>query len=296
MVFRLSGTCHWEENMGKFRSVVSIALAVSMLASMAGCAQKLVLTPATESTTATSESTTEETTTKETETSATESSASESSAASSESKESSAASETSSSSSSSTSETTAGSSLRKVTVSNAYKRTFKAGKKKLTTQYPKITIDGLNTSKVNKEIADTFKSIVKKNKSRVYYKYYVRKYLISVVVTVELEAGNSEFKNYYVYNVSRINGKKLTRDQVLKALGIKSSTFDAKVKAGVKKMWNDYKKDTSAAKKKMYDNSLAYKKIVTAMPYMNSNGKVCYLLRQIEVPGQMSKIDLCGTV
>ena len=296
MVFRLSGTCHWEENMGKFRSVVSITLAVSMLASMAGCAQKLVLTPATESTTATSESTTEETTTKETETSATESSASESSAASSESKESSATSETSSSSSSSTSETTAGSSLRKVTVSNAYKRTFKAGKKKLTTQYPKITIDGLNTSKVNKEIADTFKSIVKKNKSRVYYKYYVRKYLISVVVTVELEAGNSEFKNYYVYNVSRINGKKLTRDQVLKSLGIKSSTFDAKVKAGVKKMWNDYKKDTSAAKKKMYDNSLAYKKIVTAMPYMNSNGKVCYLLRQIEVPGQMSKIDLCGTV
>ena len=284
--------------MGKFRSVVSIALAVSMLASMAGCAQKLVLTPATESTTATSETTTEETT-KETETetsaaesSATESSATESSAASSESKESAAASETSSSSS--TSETTAGSSLRKVTVSNAYKRTFKVGKKKYTTQYPKITVDGLNTSKVNKEIADTFKSIAKKNKSRVYYSYYVRKYLISVIVTVELEAGNKEFRNYYVYNVSRINGKKLTRDQVLKSLGIKSSTFDAKVKAGVKKMWNDYKKDTSAAKKKMYDNSLAYKKIVTAMPYMNSDGKVCYLLRQIEVPGQMSKIDLRG--
>ena len=281
--------------MGKFRSVVSIALAVSMLASMAGCAQKLVLTPATESTTATSETTTEETTKEtETETSAAESSATESSAASSESKESATASETSSSSS--TSETTAGSSLRKVTVSNAYKRTFKVGKKKYTTQYPKITVDGLNTSKVNKEIADTFKSIAKKNKSRVYYSYYVRKYLISVIVTVELEAGNKEFRNYYVYNVSRINGKKLTRDQVLKSLGIKSSTFDAKVKAGVKKMWNDYKKDTSAAKKKMYDNSLAYKKIVTAMPYMNSDGKVCYLLRQIEVPGQMSKIDLRGSL
>ena len=283
--------------MGKFRSVVSIALAVSMLASMAGCAQKLVLTPPTESTTTQkSESSEEETTAKEkeTETSASESSGSESSAAASESKESSAASETSSSSS--TSETTAGSSLRKVTVSNAYKRTFKVGKKKYTTQYPKITVEGLNTSKVNKEIADTFKSIAKKNKSRIYYSYYVRKYLISVVVTVELEAGNKEFKNYYVYNVSRINGKKLTRDQVLKSLGIKSSTFDAKVKAGVKKMWNDYKKDTSAAKKKMYDNSLAYKKIVTAMPYMNANGKVCYLLRQIEVPGQMSKIDLCGTL
>lgn len=284
--------------MGKFRSVVSALLAISMLASMAGCAQKLVLTPPSESTTPAASESTEESKAKESETSATESSASETSAtessATSETKESAAFSETSSSSSSSET-TAAGSSLRKVTVSNAYRRTFKSGKKTYTTQYPKITVDGLNTSKVNKEIADTFKSIAKKNKSRIYYSYYVRKYLISVVVTVEVEAGNKDNRNYYVYNVSRINGKKLTRAQVLKSLGYKSSTFDAKVKAGVKKMWKNYKTDTAAAKK-MYNNSLASKKIVTAMPYMNANGKVCYLLRQIEVPGTPSKIDLAGTL
>lgn len=284
--------------MGKFRSVVSALLAISMLASMAGCAQKLVLTPPSESTTPAASESTEESKAKESETSATESSASETSAtessATSETKESAASSETSSSSSSSET-TAAGSSLRKVTVSNAYRRTFKSGKKTYTTQYPKITVDGLNTSKVNKEIADTFKSIAKKNKSRIYYSYYVRKYLISVVVTVEVEAGNKDNRNYYVYNVSRINGKKLTRAQVLKSLGYKSSTFDAKVKAGVKKMWKNYKTDTAAAKK-MYNNSLASKKIVTAMPYMNANGKVCYLLRQIEVPGTPSKIDLAGTL
>ncbi|MCR5489766.1 MAG: hypothetical protein K6F03_06850 [Saccharofermentans sp.] len=284
--------------MGKFRSVVSALLAISMLASMAGCAQKIVLTPPSESTTPAASESTEESKAKESETSATESSASETSAtessATSETKESAASSETSSSSSSSET-TAAGSSLRKVTVSNAYRRSFKSGKKTYTTQYPKITVDGLNTSKVNKEIADTFKSIVKKNKSRVYYSYYVRKYLISVVVTVEVEAGNKDNRNYYVYNVSRINGKKLTRAQVLKSLGYKSSTFDAKVKAGVKKMWKNYKTDTAAAKK-MYNNSLASKKIVTAMPYMNANGKVCYLLRQIEVPGTPSKIDLAGTL
>lgn len=284
--------------MGKFRSVVSALLAISMLASMAGCAQKLVLTPPSESTTPAASESTEESKAKESETSPTESSASETSAtessATSETKESAASSETSSSSSSSET-TAAGSSLRKVTVSNAYRRTFKSGKKTYTTQYPKITVDGLNTSKVNKEIADTFKSIAKKNKSRIYYSYYVRKYLISVVVTVEVEAGNKDNRNYYVYNVSRINGKKLTRAQVLKSLGYKSSTFDAKVKAGVKKMWKNYKTDTAAAKK-MYNNSLASKKIVTAMPYMNANGKVCYLLRQIEVPGTPSKIDLAGTL
>ena len=284
--------------MGKFRSVVSALLAISMLASMAGCAQKLVLTPPSESTTPAASESTEESKAKESETSATESSASETSAtessATSETKESAASSETSSSSSSSET-TAAGSSLRKVTVSNAYRRSFKSGKKTYTTQYPKITVDGLNTSKVNKEIADTFKSIAKKNKSRIYYSYYVRKYLISVVVTVEVEAGNKDNRNYYVYNVSRINGKKLTRAQVLKSLGYKSSTFDAKVKAGVKKMWKNYKTDTAAAKK-MYNNSLASKKIVTAMPYMNANGKVCYLLRQIEVPGTPSKIDIAGTL
>ena len=284
--------------MGKFRSVVSALLAVSMLASMAGCAQKIVLTPPSESTTPAASESTEESKAKESETSATESSALETSAtessATSETKESAASSETSSSSSSSET-TAAGSSLRKVTVSNAYRRSFKSGKKTYTTQYPKITVDGLNTSKVNKEIADTFKSIVKKNKSRVYYSYYVRKYLISVVVTVEVEAGNKDNRNYYVYNVSRINGKKLTRSQVLQSLGYKSSTFDAKVKAGVKKMWKNYKTDTAAAKK-MYNNSLASKKIATAMPYMNANGKVCYLLRQIEVPGTPSKIDLAGTL
>jgi predicted small lipoprotein YifL len=284
--------------MGKFRSVVSALLAISMLASMAGCAQKIVLTPPSESTTPAASESTEESKAKESETSATESSASETSAtessATSETKESAASSETSSSSSSSET-TAAGSSLRKVTVSNAYRRSFKSGKKTYTTQYPKITVDGLNTSKVNKEIADTFKSIAKKNTSRIYYSYYVRKYLISVVVTVEVEAGNKDNRNYYVYNVSRINGKKLTRAQVLKSLGYKNSTFDAKVKAGVKKMWKNYKTDTAAAKK-MYNNSLASKKIVTAMPYMNANGKVCYLLRQIEVPGTPSKIDIAGTL
>ena len=289
--------------MGKFRSVVSVVLAASMLASMAGCAQKLVLTPPSESTTPAASESTEETKAKESETSATESSAAETSASETSATESSAASETKecsaaaseTSSSSSSSETTAGSSLRKVTVSNAYRRTFKSGKKTYTTQYPKITVEGLNTTKVNKEIADTFKSIVKKNKSRVYYSYYVRKYLISVVVTVEVEAGNKDNRNYYVYNVSRINGKKLTRAQVLQSLGYKSSTFDAKVKAGVKKMWKKYKTDTAAAKK-MYNNSLDSKKITTAMPYMNADGKVCYLLRQIEVPGTPSRIDLAGTL
>ncbi len=279
---------------------------MAMLAGVAGCNQKVDFnsTTATITTTTTTTEETSETKPSETETSETETETSETSSETSETKESSETSEsketsaTSESTSESSDETTkADSGLNTVSVYNAYKRSFKVGKKSVTTRYPKIMIKGVNTNKVNKEIADKFKPIAKKNKSRVTYSYYVRKYLISVLVTVELEAGNSEFKNFYVYNVSRINGKKLTREQVLKSLGLKSSTFNSKVKAGIQKMWKtDYKKDTSAAKKKMEANSLKTSKLNTAMPFMNANGKISYLVRQIEVPGQMSHIDLKGTI
>ena len=284
--------------MGKFKSVVSIALVVAILAGISGCAQKIVLTPPTTATTETSDSETDETTeeTKETESSETESTESGETKASesSESKESAATSE--SGSESSTSETTAANSkLHKVTVSNAYKRTFKVGKKKVTTRYPKITIQGVNTTKVNKEIANKFKPIAKKNKSRITYSYYVRKYLISIVIAVEVNAGSSANKNYYVYNISRINGKKLTRAQVLQSLGMKSSTFNSKVKAGIQNMWKTkYKKDTSTKKKDLEKKSLTTKTLNSAMPYVNSKGKIAYLVRQIEVPGSPSHIDLYG--
>lgn len=284
--------------MGKFKSVVSIALVVAILAGICGCAQKIVLTPPTTATSETSASETDETTeeTKETETSETESTESGETKASesSESKESAATSE--SGSESSTAETTANSKLHKVTVSNAYKRSFKVGKKSVTTRYPKITIQGVSTTKVNKEIANKFKPIAKKNKSRIYYSYYVRKYLISIVITVEVKAGSSANKNYYVYNISRINGKKLTRAQVLQSLGMKSSTFNSKVKAGIQNMWKTkYKKDTSTTKKDLEKKSLTTKTLNSAMPYVNSKGKIAYLVRQIEVPGSPSHIDLYGT-
>lgn len=293
--------------MGKFKCVVSIALVMAMTMGVAGCNQRVDFGTSTSTTatvtTSASETTTEESKPSESETTETtaetsETSETKESAETSESKETTGTSETKESKETSeeTSETTK-SGLNTVSIYNAYKRSFKVGKKSVTTRYPKIMIKGVNTTKVNKAIADKFKPIAKKNKSRVTYSYYVRKYLISVLVTVELEAGNSEFKNYYVYNVSRINGKQLSRDQVLKSLGLKSSTFNSKVKAGIQKMWKtDYKKDTSAAKKKMEEKSLKTATLNSAIPYMNANGKISYLVRQIEVPGQMSHIDLKGTI
>ena len=295
----------------KLKTIVSAALLLSMTAGIAGCGLKRsepdptsAPTTPVESSETTTESTTEET--KESKESG-ESKASESSESkesgetkpseSGKTTESSKASETKTTETK-TSETTKdsgdNSGLATVSIYNAYKRTFKKGKKSYKTQYPKIMIANVNTTKVNKEIADKFKPIAKKNNYRVGYTYYVRKYLISVVVFVEKNPGNAKTRDYYVYNVSRINGKKLTRAQVLKSLGMKEATFNTKVKASLQNYWkNNFKKDTSAEKKEMEKKSYTTKSLNSAMPYMNSNGKISYVLRQVETPN--GKVDIYGT-
>lgn len=291
----------------KLKSLVSAALILSMTAGIAGCNLKRnepdpTTTAATESTAAessTSETTAEETKdskesgeSKETEASETKESGESKPAESTKATESSKASETKTTET--TKESGESSGLATVSIYNAYKRSFKKGKKSYKTQYPKIMVANVNTSKVNKEIADKFKPIAKKNNSRVGYTYYVRKYLISVVVFVEKTPGNSKTRDYYVYNVSRINGKKLTRAQVLKSLGMKDTTFNTKVKASVQNYWkNNWKKDTSAEKKEMEKKSLTTKSLNSAMPYMNTNGKISYVLRQVQTPN--GKVDLFGT-
>ena len=287
--------------MKKFSSTVSLALILAMAAGTMGCAQKIVFTPTTTATvTTTTESSEEETTAKasESETTASETTtgASESSGSSESTKAPAETTTGTTKGSGETSQTNADNSgLATVSIYNAYKRSFKKDKKSYNTQYPKIMVANVNTSKVNKAIADKFKPIAKKNNSRVGYTYYVRKYLISVVVFVEKTPGNSKTRDYYVYNVSRINGKQLTRAQVLKSLGLKEATFNSKVKASLQNYWKDnFKKDTSEEKKDMEKKSYTTKSLNSAMPYMNSNGKISYVIRQVETPN--GKVDICGTI
>ena len=286
--------------MKKLSSAVSIALILAMAAGTMGCAQKIVFTPTTTSATSTAGSSEDETTKEsESETTASETTASETTTGTSESSEGTKApaettSGTTTKASGETNQTTANSGLATVSIYNAYKRSFKKGKKSYNTQYPKIMVANVNTTKVNKEIADKFKPIAKKNNSRVGYTYYVRKYLISVVVFVEKTPGNSKTRDYYVYNVSRINGKKLTRAQVLKSLGLKETTFNSRVKTSLQNYWKDnFKKDTSTTKKDMEKNSLTTKSLNSAMPYMNTNGKISFVLRQVETPN--GKVDINAT-
>ena len=278
--------------MKKFQTTIGIALMMAMTAGIAGCnvtpAQTSLPTALTQSSETTSVTTTEETTeaTSETEETTEETTT-----------------EETTTEETTTEETTKKAtptpipeSDAKTTVKDQYKRGFKVNGKMLYTHIPQVIIEDVDTKAFNAEVLKKFHDIAKKNDSRVYYSYFVGKKAVSLYITIELESGNSEQKNFYVYNCSRTTGKKLSREEMLKIMGVSSSTFNSKVKNAIKNMWKkNYSKDTSAEKKKMEKNSLSSKMINSAIPYVNKNGKKAYLVRQIEVPGQMSHIDLHGT-
>ena len=184
--------------------------------------------------------------------------------------------------------------IGKTTVTNAYSRSSKVtGYGKFTTKYPKVTIEGVSTSEINQEIAKKFSPIAKKNDSVVKYSYYIGKKYVSIMITVNLDAG-MEGDEYYVYNVSRETGKKLSKNEMLELLGLTSSSFNSKVKSSVKKWWKTeiLKYDKSKKTKKMYNTAIASKSINSAVPFVNSKGKKCYLLRHMKAPGQCEYTDL----
>ena len=187
--------------------------------------------------------------------------------------------------------------IGKTTVSNAYSRTFKDKVQgKFTTKYPKVTIKGVSTAAVNKEIANKFNKIAKDNEYYISYSYYIGKKYVSILITVHPDL-STDGEEYYVYNISRVTGKKLTKAEMLNLLNIKSGTFNTKVKKAVKKWWSDILKDDKTSKtKKMYNNSIASKSINSAVPYVNSKGKTCFLLRQVKAPTQFVYNDICGKI
>ena len=283
--------------MKKFKSVMSIALLMSLTAGLAGCnalpAQTSLPTissetQAAETTTETSETTME---TSETETSETETETEETT----ETTE-----ETTTEETTTTQETTkkpveTAKPAAKTTVKDQYKRGFKVKGKQYYTHVPQVTIEGVSTKAFNQEILKQFQSIAKKNDSRIWYSYYIGKKTVSLYITIELEVGNSEFKNYYAFNCSRTTGKKLSRSEMLKIMGVSSSTFNSKVKNGVNRLWKKFSSDKSAKKKSLQKKSLTTATFNKAVPYYNKNGKRAYVLRQIEVPAQMSHVDIHAT-
>ncbi len=197
----------------------------------------------------------------------------------------------SSASSSSASTTTA---IGKATVSDAYKKAYKSGYGKFTARIPKITISGVDTKKLNKEIYDYFKPKIASWRE-CNYSYYIGKTYISILIKLEEHHDESPATNYYVYNISRKTGKKLSRAQMLKELGIKESSFESRAKKAIKKAWKNPAINSSDYDKKYYKKAISKSSLKKVIPYVNSKGKLCYLLKNMSVPAGSGSYDANGT-
>ena len=181
--------------------------------------------------------------------------------------------------------------IGKTTVSNAYSKTFKTKYiGKVTSKIPKITIDGVSTSAINKEISNKFKSKAKSHK--VTYSYYIGKTYVSIFVTLKYDSDFEE-SSHYVYNVYRKTGKKLSRTEMLKTLGMKTSSFESRAKKAIKKYWK--KNKYISMDKKAYAKAYSEKTLKKAIPYVNSKGKVSYLVNSMELPVGGNYYDVFGT-
>lgn len=178
----------------------------------------------------------------------------------------------------------------KATVTTAFKYSHKTKYLgKVTCSYPKITIEGVDTSDINSELAASFKARAKKHK--VTYAYYIGKNYISILITLENDMDFPDYE-FFVYNLSRETGKKMTRDQMFKALGTTRSAFEARAKKAIQSYWK--KNDFISMDKSGYNKVISSSSISKTIPYVNSKGKLCYLYKQMYTPVGGNYYDVHG--
>ena len=174
--------------------------------------------------------------------------------------------------SASSSQTTTAKAIGKTTVTTASKKTVKISEKH-TNRIPKVNIAGVNTDAVNKEINNYCKSFFKYD--YVDYSYYIGKTYVSIYIDAGWNDGGGTER---AFNISRKTGKKLSRAQMLKELGISSKKFNSRVKKAIKK----YFKGSLSPKSKDYKKAISSKTLKKTTPYVNSKGKLCFITSIID--------------
>lgn len=186
-----------------------------------------------------------------------------------------------------------GKSSGKVKVTDAYKKTYAKNMYGCTAKVriPKVTISGVNTKDINNKI---YKYCKKNsgNECSCNYSYYVGKTYVSLKITFQEEHDMSPATIYTIYNISRKTGKQLSRSEMLKALNLTSSKFEARVKKSLNKMANS---QMYYGQYDMMNRNLQKEKMKKVIPYVNNKGKVSYLYKLLEVPAGAGNYDHCGT-
>ena len=157
-----------------------------------------------------------------------------------------------------------------------------------TVKIPKVTIEGVNTSSINKELSNTLIKACtitisgKKHYVGGNYQYYIGKTYISIIMNREAYESDPMI---FVFNISRKTGKKLNRKGMLKELGISSNKFETRTLKAIKKVWNPMIKSgavkTDKYLKSEYNEAISKKTLKRAVPCVNSKGKICCYIKQL---------------
>ena len=179
---------------------------------------------------------------------------------------------------------------RQVSVTDTYYKEFIVEGESTYDRVPKIAIEGIDTSALNKDIYNTCKKHF--NYMGMSYSYYVGEKYISIIISIW---GNHAEEMHEIFNVSRVSGKKLTRKQMLSLLSITSKDFDSKVKKLIKKEWA-WALKSGEYSKQQYNEAIGSKTLKRAIPCVNSKGKVCCYIYQLPYPGGADFIDFFKTI
>ena len=187
--------------------------------------------------------------------------------------------------------------LGKVKITDAYKSTYKSKYEgKVTSRIPKISIEGVSTKAINKEIGKLISKAKAEAKSKEWYysySYYIGKTYVSIIIS---RPEWNDTGDNYVYNISRKTGKKLSKKQMLKAVGVSSKKFNSRVKKAIVKYWKPYKKYlTNKVLKAEYKKAISSKMVKKAVPYVNSKGKLSFKLNDLPCYGGAGWVSYTGT-
>lgn len=196
--------------------------------------------------------------------------------------------ETSTTAATSASETAA---IGKTSVSDQFKKTYKnENLGKVTAKIPKVTIAGVDTTAINKEILNYIKPKAKGNKCS--YQYYIGKNYVSIFI--EIDADGIDLEEHYIYNISRVTGKKLSQEEMLKLLGLTTASFRSKTKAAIKKMWK--KNGWIKGQDKLYKKAISDKTVNSAKVYVNKKGKTSWWVKKMNLGAGADYYEVFGTI
>ena len=211
---------------------------------------------------------------------------------------------------------TSGQKKPNVTVKDAYyAETDLTGYCKTHCRIPEVIIDGVDTMSVNSEIYTDYKAVMDRfdregpqydpgpyafEQSNAPLSYDYEYYKGDVFVSVKVSSYDAEcsgpsmgyFTHGRVYNMSTLDGHKLTNEEMMDLLGISEDDYLAKAKKSITEYWNeltaDYTGSTKTWSDEMLQKNLSYDTLSNAQFYVNSEGKIQYLLNIMYIGGSGS--------